>query len=794
MSSKTSTSPLLSINTLLPALKIISSIEKGPIPRSWTIKINKDRFRSVRVTQDSILNLFKALDTEIISEEPGKIVLKIPSDLPLESYIEDKRASMIASFRPRLLTEEEITDIVSALPRVLSPIQEVSEKARFEIIERLKDQLSEIKITPLGIPDLKEAINYRFERARVEPGEAVGLTVAEALSALTQAALNAFHQSGARFNISTGIEMLQDLLSARLERKHESCNIHFNDKDMNFEQVFAKKVDFVSITVGDLISDYIIDNPENFEDYWWVSLYPSLTGKSLPKSSAIIRLELNKNRMYSHEVTMEDIVNAIESYNLPEMVKVVPGPFETGLIFVYPDENIASEPLRHLKIPTSDNVSQTFLNEILLPQLPKMQIKGISGIKSIDPTSVTTWSIVEDEIKMATPDVLAELNDPNEIDQAKRSWLLQLSRYTMSREGTRIDKLISLLETLDFTIIEIGETFIVVTCPNEEKPSKYVLAQISKSEDIVNKKRKDKIKNKPELADEIVKNSKYFYATSDGDNLKEIFSRPDVDTNYTTSNNPHTILNLLGIEAARNLLIQEFIFILENASLELDPRHIILLSDFMTNRGTILPISFWGMIRQNPGPLTVASFGKAISVFKTAAAFGQSEQIRTIASGMYVGQKGKFGSGYVDLRIDEEKLKELDKVISKEEEIPAQDLEAAIDQLDKVAFGAENEIQADPLAELAALVAPPPVQETRVGKGKISPPLEIVKAAPIMSTLAEKAIENIQVAQVEPTPEPSAPRRAIPKPLTRLSNLRKTTINAPAPTAIPKARLDTEDE
>ncbi len=840
--------PSLNLTTLLPALRAVATINPGPEDRTWIIAINRGRFQALKITQEGLAALLRGLGLEIVAEERDRITIRVPTDEPLEEFIAGRRDELLALYQPRSLTEEEIEDLVSAIPRVFSPIAEIGEHARQEIMQRVREQLAEVKITPLGLPDLKDAIIYRFERARVEPGETVGLTVAEALSALTQAALNAFHQSGQRSNVSAGIEMLQDLLAARVERKIEQCNVHFWNKDLTFEEVLAKRAELVEVTVGGrregnghvqgILLDYTIDNPDNFEQYWWVTLYPQLTGRELPRTSAVVRLELNKVTMYAQNITMEDVANAIETFNTPNIVVVVPGPADSGLMFVYPDEELVIDPLKKKKIPIADNVAETFLNEIFLPTLDRIIIKGIQGIRAISPISTTTWGVVEDEIKAATPELLEEIVDMVDRVRAERSWILHLSRFVMGREGIIGEKLVTLLRSLGFEILEIQDTYVTVVAPNDQRPSEYVNAQVAQADQVINQRRKERLTAQrerrrarqtgrplPEIPVEIVdqqteisRASKYLYAQTQGSNLTALFARPDVDTRRTTSNNPHTILRLIGVEASRNLLISEFIYILETSGLELDPRHIILLADFMTNRGVLLPISFWGMVRSNPGPLTVGSFGKAVNVFRTAAAFGQTERVRTTASAMYLGQRGQFGSGYVDLRIDEEKVRAFEEEMARLEAegvngITAQDMEDAIGQLDMVTFGAEMETQeADPLAELAALTATTtittPINPTEVGKGTISPPLELAKTVPVVSPLVQKTLDGIQVTGTlpvpettitvgqEPAPEVTPKRRTIPKPVARGPTVR-IPIRRPGaggtttpPKEIPKARID----
>lgn len=801
----------ITLTSLLPILRSITKIEAGPGDGIWFIDYMSRQSQLLHVTPESLTSFFRGLGIEILEDKKERLAIRLPTSQTLEEYITQKRDQLLESNKPRSLTSDEIEDILNDLPKVLSPVNDIGDFAREEIKARIREQLVDIKITPLGIDDLKQAIRYRFERARVEAGETVGLTVAEALSALTQAALNAFHQTGSRSNITAGIDLLQDLLSARVERIIEQCNVHFWNKDLSFEDIYKKRPEFVEITIGGkregskytqgILLDYTIGRPEDFGTYWWVTLYPQITGKKLPRTSTIVQLSLNKTLMYSYDITMEDVVNAIESFNTPNVVTVVPGPFDSGLVFVYPNEELVAGPLQKKSLPIGENAVEAFLNEIFLPTLGQIRVKGITGIQNISQVLTTTWGIVEEEIKIPPNEVYYEIEE----GKKDRVWNLILSSFLMIREGITVEKLETLLEVLDYTILESSEESITVVAPNDQRPSTYINTRTAQAEKEVEKRRKERIniqkarrkarqenKELPELPPDvdddemrIYQASKYRYIQTQGSNLSALFAHPDVDTHQTTSNNPHTMLELIGMESARNVLISEFIYVLENSNLQLDPRHIGLLADFMTNRGTLLPISFWGMVRSNPGPFTVSAFGKAVDIFKTAAAFGQEEKIKTTTASMFVGQRGQFGSGFVDLRLDEDKIRAYQEKLEKQEEteveeINPQALETAIEELDLITFGEEQE---EPTISLTTTLPSQSakVKQTRIGQGKISPPLEVIKTKPVISPLAKKVIQKEPVAEPLPTTEtvvtvkeeqaptavPPKLKRIIPKPGTK---------------------------
>ena len=70
---------------------------------------------------------------------------------------------------------------------------------------------------------------------------------------------------------------------------------------------------------------------------------------------------------------------------------------------------------------------------------------------------------------------------------------------------------------------------------------------------------------------------------TEGSNLGDILQIPGIDKVRTTTNDIHEIETVLGIEAARQAIIDETQNTLENQGLSVDVRHIMLVADMMTS-------------------------------------------------------------------------------------------------------------------------------------------------------------------------------------------------------------------
>jgi DNA-directed RNA polymerase III subunit RPC1 len=79
-----------------------------------------------------------------------------------------------------------------------------------------------------------------------------------------------------------------------------------------------------------------------------------------------------------------------------------------------------------------------------------------------------------------------------------------------------------------------------------------------------------------------------FFPISKG--LKEVIGIEGVDGHKTVSNHVIEMNNVLGIEAARDCIIEQIQFTMKEHGMTIDVRHIMLLADMMTVRVSYLKI------------------------------------------------------------------------------------------------------------------------------------------------------------------------------------------------------------
>ena len=134
-----------------------------------------------------------------------------------------------------------------------------------------------------------------------------------------------------------------------------------------------------------------------------------------------------------------------------------------------------------------------------------------------------------------------------------------------------------------------------------------------------------------------------------GSNISKVFEIEGIDKKNIRTNNVFEIGNTLGIEAARNALINELSTTLEEQGLEVDVRYIMLVSDLMCSRGYMQQIGRHGIAGTKTSVLARAAFEITVPTIAEAALAGEIEQLKGVTENVIVGANIPVGTGTVDL-------------------------------------------------------------------------------------------------------------------------------------------------
>ena len=136
---------------------------------------------------------------------------------------------------------------------------------------------------------------------------------------------------------------------------------------------------------------------------------------------------------------------------------------------------------------------------------------------------------------------------------------------------------------------------------------------------------------------------------SEGSNLEKVLEIVGVDPYRTTTNDIQSVGRVLGIEAARNMIIQEAYNTLSEQGLNVDRRHIMIVADVMTSGGVIKAIGRHGVSKEKESVLSRAAFEITVAHLLQAARRGEVDHLGGVAENIIVGQPVNLGTGAVEL-------------------------------------------------------------------------------------------------------------------------------------------------
>ena len=151
---------------------------------------------------------------------------------------------------------------------------------------------------------------------------------------------------------------------------------------------------------------------------------------------------------------------------------------------------------------------------------------------------------------------------------------------------------------------------------------------------------------------ETLEDGEEFVLYTEGSAFGDVIEIEGVDASRTTCNNIHEIYRQLGVEAAREAIINETMDTLEEQGLDdVNVRHLMLVADIMTNRGTIESIGRHGISGSKESVLARAAFEVTVNHLLDAAIHGERDRLDGVIENVIVGKPVAIGTGDVDLRM-----------------------------------------------------------------------------------------------------------------------------------------------
>ena len=208
------------------------------------------------------------------------------------------------------------------------------------------------------------------------------------------------------------------------------------------------------------------------------------------------------------------------------------------------------------------------------------------------------------------------------------------------------------MEALNVVAGELEEAFPYMYTKSDEQTYLIALSEDKKnnSDKFIKKIIEARIRGIPEIKRVLTTyENREWVIRTDGSNLEGVLAIEGVDPRKTTTNDIHEIAKILGIEAARNALIKEAHAVLEEQGLDVDIRHVMLVSDIMTNTGEVKQIGRHGISGKKSSVLARAAFELTIQHLVNAAIAGETDPLKGVIENIIVGQSMPLGTGSVEL-------------------------------------------------------------------------------------------------------------------------------------------------
>lgn len=475
-----------------------------------------------------------------------------------------------------------------------------STKDRFDLTSKLSERT------------LKAFVNLcleKYERARVEPGHAVGAVGAQSIGEPgTQMTLKTFHFAGvAGMSLTAGVPRIKEIINA--------------SKDISTPVITCRLERRRDMTIPESLARIVKGRIEslNLED---ITTYIQLTHCRERPSYIHLKIALDTINDLGLDITIPEIINAIQKHRQLKAAKLriqLRGRDELKIT--------AETAIKSMKRGTAAKIDEAGQEEGLL---------RLQALRRILPTvhvlghPSATRAVVMAEEDPLSDDILALRN-------ATKRAKAEAEAQTLNSETSTAEPEIKQESTTK--PVDGAALAVKVESPSQASGSKSTLTAAAPA-----------TPSKPVQMHKVM---------VEGYGFRYCMNTDGVDSNTTQTNSIIETLQVLGIEAARSKIITEIQEVTKDLSI--DPRHMALLADVMTYKGEVLGITRFGLAKMRDSVLQLASFEKTADHVFEAGQVGKVDKIEGVSESVIVGKTMRVGTGSVEvvryLNLDHKELK-----------------------------------------------------------------------------------------------------------------------------------------
>lgn len=259
--------------------------------------------------------------------------------------------------------------------------------------------INKMKMSKESFDNIVSTIINVYNHNLIEAGEMVGIIASQSIGEpLTQMTIDTFHRAGMGSKKSTtlgGIPRLKELLSATKNIKTPAMEIYFVDKYKEKKDKINKIASFIKfITINNIKNNIQLffepDYNNGFIKNDKIIVKENTNLNNLPW---LIRIEINKERMYEYDITLIDIKHKISNWwltiNNNKLIKkenkVLANNITNIIVLINNDND--EQPIVHIRLDfknTKNNFNINLVSSIVKNIFNNIKIKGFDDIINYD--------------------------------------------------------------------------------------------------------------------------------------------------------------------------------------------------------------------------------------------------------------------------------------------------------------------------------------------------------------------------------------------------------------------------
>ena len=616
------------------------------------LDVAKSKYLSdFRFAAENYLSLFHSFG---MGEEMGTLISQEAKDHNKKAEKKYRKTGNLGVSDPALAIFSPNRYAGSTSEKIYTESRDWVEKNEDRLIRDKNKEIEGI----LSKKNFNSILDVRYLKSVAEPGEAVGVVAAQSVGEpSTQMTLNTFHLAGhAAKNVTLGIPRLREIVMTAAENiATPLMTLRLNDGMTTDDgRKFAKGISRISLAeIVDTLTitektgkgvayaeakvyDVALElfRAEDYEKEYAIlikDVISTIEHRFLPRLQAMTRRELEKRG------EMKSLKLAKKADALPEIGKSV------GTV-----EQQSSNPFANKEGGDDDSDGEGDDDATRDKAKSNKQQAGYEALEDVEEIAlasknqqaeVTPEPESEDETYGGSPRSTPDSDDDHE--KAKSSASKDRELRIKSNKKTN--------DIVNFSFDDSHGAKCTFSMEYDSSTAKILMLHLVESA-----LRSSLIQSVDGLStcmldEDITKKTKVPHIAVSGVNVRAMWDHQHiVHPHYIYTNSIKAMLEHFGVEAARNTIVKELQSVFSSHTIDVDPRHLMLIADYMTRNGVYQALSRTGY-RDNTSPFSKMSFETTLSFLKDAVMEGDSDDLKNPSARIVTGKMGKIGTGGFDV-------------------------------------------------------------------------------------------------------------------------------------------------